>query len=109
MYKVIHGLSPELMDDVFRLNQANREAVAFNTRGQSDFYNSNNHKSLKYGLETLRHFGPRIWELVPNSLKETDTFSNFKKGIKQWLPIQCPCRLCQSYIQGLGYCNITSV
>ena len=39
--------------------------------------------------------------IVPNEFeKETDAF---EKLIKKWQPENCPCMLCESYIQNLGF------
>ena len=27
----------------------------------------------------------------------------FKTEIKRWIPVECPCRLCKSYVQNLGF------
>ena len=46
------------MREIFpQLNLLNL-CVARNLHTQVDFYNTANPKSMKYGLETLRHLGP---------------------------------------------------
>ena len=47
--------------------------------------------------------GPKIWESVPNDLKRKESVSSFKTAIKKWKPEQCPCRLCKTYLQNIGY------
>ena len=60
-------------------------------------------KTANYGLESIRFLGPKIWESVPNDLKRKDSVSSFKTAIKKWKPEQCPCRLCKTYLQNIGY------
>ena len=35
--------------------------------------------SVYYGSEIISNLGPRIWNLVPNKLKELSTLNSFKK------------------------------
>ena len=44
--------------------------------------------------ETLKFLGPKIWTLVPTEMKELESPVKFRKPIKQWKPLSCPCRLC---------------
>ena len=43
------------------------------------------------GLETLSYLGPQIWAIVPDEMKNVDNLSIFKKKIRGWKPIKCPC------------------
>ena len=56
-----------------------------------------------YGLETLNYRYPQLWSLLPESLKEMNSLSQFKRNIKHWICRDCPCRLCKVYIQNLGF------
>ena len=47
--------------------------------------------------------GPKIWNLVPNNIKDSETLNIFKSKIKMWVPEKCPCRLCKTYIPGVGF------
>ena len=60
-------------------------------------------KTVNYGLESIPFLGPKIWESVPNDLKRKESVSSFKTAIKKWKPEQCPCRLCKTYLQNIGY------
>ena len=42
--------------------------------------------------------GPRILELIPTEIKNIVSLDGFKKAIKKWKPVNCPCRLCKTYI-----------
>ena len=56
-----------------------------------------------YGTETVSFMGPKIWELIPNDIKNLETLQAFKREIKLWKPSGCPCKLCKSFIPELGY------
>ena len=62
-----------------------------------------NLRTVKYGTETVRNMGPKIWEQVPNEIKQSASLLEFKAKIKKWKPDGCTCRLCRSYIHNLGF------
>jgi len=63
-------------------------------------------KSLKYGVDSLNFLSAQIWALVPSELKIVNDLKQFKEKIRQWIPVNCPCRLCKIYIHGVGYLNV---
>ena len=60
-------------------------------------------KSVNYGLESIRVLGPKIWERLPNDLKNKESIFSFKIAIKRWKPESYPCRLCKTYLQIIFY------
>ena len=46
---------------------------------------------------------PKIWQLIPEAIKKTDSLNVFKRKIKTWIPTACPCKLCKQYIQHVGF------
>ena len=110
MYKVLNGLAPTFMCEIFpQRNLANVECVVGNLRNQVKFYNTANPKSTNYGLDTLRHLGPIIWKAIPNVIRESPSLNIFKVRIKGWEASNCPCRLCNIYIKQIGYVNVSNM
>ena len=104
IFKTIKDLSPSFMKDIFTKNKsAYSKNVSVNTRTKSMFYNSSNPKTVNYGLETLRSLRPKVWDMVPNQVKNCSSLSAFKSEIKKWIPRNCPCRICKTYVPQLGY------
>ena len=68
LYKVHHGLAPELMNDIFK-----KRNVTYNFRKNSTF-ETRNIKSVYYGSETISFLGPKIWELLPSNIKDSENF-----------------------------------
>ena len=97
MFKVSNGLSPVLMNDIFKL----RGEQTYNLRKLSQFYRPKVN-SVYNGTESVSFLGPIIWDLVPNELKDIGNLAAFKKAIKKWSPEKCPCRLCKVYISNVG-------
>ena len=75
------------------------------TRSQNEFY-LGRVNTVHYGHDSLRYFGPKIWESIPIHIKLSESLKEFKLNVKKWAPSECPCRLCKDYIEGLGYLDI---
>ena len=100
LYKVHHGLAPELMNGIFK----NRN-VKYNFRKNSTF-ETRNIRSVYYGSETISFIGPKIWELLPSNIYDSENLNIFKLNIKSWKPENCPCRFCRLYIADIGFIEL---
>ena len=98
MYKVVNGISPEIMNDVFKV----RNETHYHLRHTSQFLIEPIH-SVFNGSESASYLGPKIWEQIPIEIKNKDSLISFKKEIKKWKPLNCPCRLCKTYIANVGF------
>ena len=98
MFKVYTKTSPEIMQDVFQI----KDQRYYFRRNQSG-YVFPTVKSINYGLESIRILGPKIWETLPDNLKNKESIESFKITIKEWKPESCPCHLCKTYQQNIGY------
>ena len=63
----------------------------------------NNVRTVMYGTETIAYLGPKIWGLIPDNIKFSNSLLEFKRKIKCWKPQGCPCRLCKTFITDLGF------
>ena len=100
LYKVVNGLSPEIMNQVFPLKDVLMHCSRFP-------FKTRNVKTVSYGMETLGFMGPKIWALVPGEIKKVKSLAEFKRNIKQWKPVKCPCRICKTYVAGVGFIEIS--
>ena len=74
-------------------------------------YNIRNARSLasdaphttNYGINSVSHLAPNIWNLIPKDIKNSCNIATFKRQIKGWVPNPCPCNLCREYIHNIGY------
>ena len=98
MFKLKRDIDLELIKELILPNRQRR----YELRNNPDFAVPIV-KSVHKGLESLSYLGPKIWELLPLEIKETETFSQFKTKIKKWNPQNCPCRLCKIYLQNAGF------
>ena len=100
MYKVRDNCSPEIMNKAFPINEPIYE---YNLRNTSDFAARRIKKEVRYGSESLSYLGPRLWNILPDEYKKTQSIKDFKVKIKSWVAENCPCRLCKIYIQHLSF------
>ena len=86
------------MKDVFELKEP-----PYKLRSESSHFTRRNVKTTYYGLSSIKHVPPQIWELAPKSFGKCKTLNEFKTTIKSWYPYHYPCRLCKTYIAQLGF------
>ena len=98
VYKYIHGLSPEIMNEVF-----STRANIYNTR-QFNVFETHIPTSNRYGLNSIPYKANQLWNLLPENLKSSLSLTLFKNEIKLWQCFNCPCNICKSYVPNLGYC-----
>ena len=86
IFKTINNLNPPYMKAIFTLNTIR---------------NPNNKKLLvktistkKYGTDSLRHLGPRIWNCLPTNIRNSENIFVFKNLIITWSGPQCSCTAC---------------
>ena len=51
-------------------------------------------RTVYHGSESISYLGPKIWDVLPVSIKEANTFNSFKKLIKKigslkHFPVDC--------------------
>ena len=82
LYKVKLNSSNQVMPELFHLRNIN-----YDFRSQTDF-------ELKpiyaYGLRSLKYFAPKIWNIVPIDIRNSDSLSETTTKIKPWKPVTCP-------------------
>ena len=98
MFRFYNGLSPPLMNNIFKLKAEN----PYNLRHVSVFSRPMV-KSVYHGPESISYLRPKIWDILPEKLKNIENLEHFKKEIKTWKPDNCPCRLCKIYIESVGF------
>ena len=97
MFKISNNLSPDIVKEIFQ-----KRIVPYNLCSENSFM-SRQVNSVYHGIESLSFLGPKIWEQVPQEIKEPENIAIFKSKIKKWTPSYCPCRLCRTYLPQIGF------
>ncbi len=98
MYKAKNDLSPSFIKENFE-----QKSGAPTTR-TGDLFSRPKVNSVYKGDNSLRIYGPIVWnDMLPESHKVCSSLNEFKNSIKFWVPKNCPCRLCKTYVPGVGF------
>ena len=97
LYKVVNDLTTNISSDIFLRN--NQEV---SLRSQN-YFALPRVRTESCGKGALRYLGPLIWNIIPSEIKNVSSLNKFKKQIRQWRPLECPCRLCKNYIPDVGF------
>ena len=98
MCKVYTEQGPEIVQDVFPMNSQ----PEYNLRNKTHFA-TRPVRTVHYGDNSLRYLGRKLQELIPSDMKDTESVEVFKNCIKNWIPDNCPFRLCKTYIHEVDF------
>ena len=84
-----------MLCEVFKVN----ETIPYDLRIQSKLY-ARDPTKLRYGTETISFLSPKIWSLIPQNVKDSDTVPCFKKKKKrkEKRRTNCPCHLSKTFL-----------
>ena len=71
------------MKDVFELKEP-----PYNLQSESNHFKRRNVKTSYYGLSSIKHLAPQIWEFVQQCIRRCKTLNEFKTKIKSWYPVR---------------------
>ena len=86
------------MTKVFEIKEPN-----YNLRSEASHFKRENVKSTHSGTQFVRHFGPKIWNTVPQNIRESNSLNEFKSLITFSKPDTYPCTLCKNYIAQVDF------
>ena len=98
IFNVKNSLEPEKMTEVFEIKEHNGSL-----RYEASQFKKENVKSTHYGIQSVRHLGTKIWNIVPQNIRESNSLNEIKSLIKFWKPGTCLCRLCKNCIAPVGF------
>ena len=88
IYKVIHGTTPTPLSTLLTLRSKSR-----NLRGELILVQPRV-ITTKYGLNTFRYYGPKIWNSLKDELRTSSTLKKFVTRIRKITFDPCNCSLC---------------
>ena len=97
VFKIMNGLNPPIIDKFFIFRE--------NTHNIRNFQiiSNENKKTVRYVQETIKFRTPSLWANLPEEYKFANSLNIFKRKIKNWKCETCPCRLCQTFQEDLGF------
>ena len=87
-----------MMHEIFQIDDSNN----FNLRKNRGF-KPGNPKTMYYGTETISVLELKLWIILPDEHDNSTNEKDFKTKIKNWVALNCPCRLCKTYNQNVGF------
>ena len=100
LFKVKSNISNTILNNIFMTRNLN-----YNLRSQNNFIKPFV-RTTKFGLNSLRAFASKVWDMVPSEIKVTNSLDEFKFNIRKWKPENCNCKLCQPFIENLGFATV---
>ena len=97
MFKIHRGLSPDILREIFL------PKISLHNLRRNNTFERGHVRSVYHGTKSLSFLGPKIWDLAPLELKQLESLQVFKLKMKKWIPFECPCRLCQTYVKQVGF------
>ena len=77
VYKYSNGLSPDIMNTIFKLRQ--------NTYNLRNFhaFESQNPKTKNFGLDSIAYRSSQLWENISEEIRNSASLSTFKESLKK--------------------------
>ena len=93
----MNGSSPPIINIFFLFKE-----TTYNLRIFHSLY-SDNKKTVKFGTETITHRGTKDMDSYSLKYEKCVFFYTFKENNKNCNADLCPCLICKTYIQRVGF------
>ena len=95
IYKYFNSLSPQIMNDIFKLRK--------NVYNLTNVYlfESQNSRPKRYGLDCIAYRASQIWKTFSIEGRDSISLKILKREIKTWNCNLCPCYCIKSYMKHL--------
>ncbi|MCG8045733.1 MAG: reverse transcriptase family protein, partial [Candidatus Thiodiazotropha endolucinida] len=89
-FKCINELSPVYIRDLVKLKESSYSFRYVNTAQVPTV------RTVTYGQRSFRFESARVWNSLPNELRQTSNFKEFQRLIRTWTGPSCGCAICRS-------------
>ena len=96
IFKVKSRFVPEMMKEIFKFKD-----YSYDLR-KNNCIETRTIKSCKHGIGTVSNLGAKLWDILPENIKRTESLQDFKNKIKLWTLLHFPCKLCTIYVANVG-------
>ena len=87
-------MSRKIMSEVFKLG----DTSCYNLRYTTLQFSTDPTHSTYNGIASAWYLGPKNWEKIPAEIQNKKFLDNFKRKIKKWKSVKCPCRICRTLL-----------
>ena len=95
VYKTTQNLNPSFMKGIFV-----QKDMTYSLRNNL-LMRIPKTQTSRHGIESLSFLGSKLWNNLPDELKNIKTLPSFKRHIKEWKD-NCNCRLCREFVSQVG-------
>jgi hypothetical protein len=88
VYKVLNGIGPPYLQDMF-----DRKESVYKMKNNIELVQPH-FRTQKYGFNSIRYQGAKVWNTLPNNIKDASNLSVFKPLVKKWSGAKCSCNSC---------------
>ena len=88
VYKILNGIAPSYMQSLFVMNRPR-----YSSRRPLNLHLPRVNQT-KYGLNSFRYEGAKLWNSLPEDIKSSENLITFKRLIKTWNRTTCRCSFC---------------
>ena len=79
MFKVNRKLAPTYVNELFCRNETPYEMR------DSERFSLPKYNTIQFGKNSIRYYGPKLWNNIPVSVKNSPSLSTFKNKVEKWL------------------------
>ena len=74
--------------------------IKYNLQTLSDYFRKSVNSS-KYGLNSIKFFASKVWQMILMEMKNLKNLEDFKNKIRKWEPDGSDCKLCKDFVSNL--------
>ena len=100
IYEVKVRISPKIVNEIFRFRKNSAYSLGSGIRLKKPSSNS-----IQFESKSTVYLGAKIWEIIPENIKSSESVDIFKSKVKNWVLEVCPYRLCKTYVNHVGFVN----
>ena len=97
------NLAPEIMKEVFEIVEG-----PYPLKNQLKLKSRKIHY-VRYCIESTSFATARFWKSLPSDPKECKSHELFKSKIRNWIPENCLCKLCKTYLYRIDICFFKTI
>ena len=90
VFKILHKLSPEYLQDLINYKISN-----YHLRNENQAFLPKVN-TTKYGLRSFRYEAARVWNCLPNEMRAAESYPKFRRMLRAWTGPVCRCPLCST-------------